>query len=115
MEKQVIVAEMVQSNKSENLVWHVHVTGTDNPELQGFCKNAYKAMRFAFVLKQRAQCRIDDESLQQLMLIHSLTKADTAEHTEPEPEVSVPVGSADGESTPKQRRTKRTKKEKAAA
>ena len=115
MEKQVIVAEIVQSNKSENQVWYVHVTGTDSPELQGYCKNAYKAMRFAFILKQRAQCRIDDESLQQLMLVHALTKATAEATTEPQPEVTVPVGSADGESTPKQRRTKRTKKEKAAA
>lgn len=111
MEKQVIVAEIVKSNKSENQVWYVHVTGTDNPELQGYCKNAYKAMRFAFILKQRAQCRIDDESLQQLMLVHALTKACAEKDEEQqtaEPAATVP------EDKPKQRRTKRTKKEKAA-
>ena len=119
MEKQMIVAEMVQSNKSENQVWHVHVTGTDNPELQGFCKNAYKAMRLAFILKQRAQCSIAEESLQQLMLVHALTKETAEATTEAEPalepvdSVTVPEGSPEG--SPKQRRTKRTKKEKAAA
>lgn len=115
MEQQFIVAEMVQSNQSDNQVWFVHVTGSDSPEHQGYCKSAIKAMRFAFVLKQRAQCRIADESLQQLMLIHSLTKAAAVEGAETEPAEGVPAGSADEDSTPKQRKTKRTKKEKAAA
>ena len=36
MSQYSIVAEMVQSNKSNNNVWFVHVTGCDNPELQGY-------------------------------------------------------------------------------
>ena len=32
MEQNFIVAEMVQSNKSNNLVWHVHVKDSSNPE-----------------------------------------------------------------------------------
>ena len=106
---------MVQSNQSENLVWFVHVTGSDSPELQGYCKTAVKAMRLAFILKQRTKCRIEDESLQQLMLVHALTKAPAPEATTEAEPALVPVGSPDGESTPKQRKTKRTKKEKAAA
>lgn len=66
MSQYSIVAEMVQSNKSENNVWFVHVTGCDNPELQGYCKHAIKAMQFCFVLKARTQYPIEDSTMEQL-------------------------------------------------
>lgn len=66
MEKQVIVAEMVQSNKSENQVWFIHVTGSENPEHFGYCKKAYSALQFCFILKARTQLRIDDATIEQL-------------------------------------------------
>ena len=114
MEKQMIVAEMVQSNQSNYQVWHVHVTGNDSPELQGFCKTAFKAMRLAFILKQRTGFYISDNTLQLLMQLHRMKKQ-PVEVTEPTPNpapVTVPEGSPEG--NPK-RKTRRTKKEKAAA
>ena len=66
MSQYSIVAEMVQSNKSNNNVWFVHVTGCDNPELQGYCKHAIKAMQFCFVLKARTQYAIEESTLEQL-------------------------------------------------
>ena len=66
MSQYSIVAEMVQSNKSNNNVWFVHVTGCDNPELQGYCKHAIKAMQFCFVLKARTQYPIEDSTMEQL-------------------------------------------------
>ena len=112
MEKNMIVAEMVQSNKSNNQVWHVHVTGIDNPELQGYCKQALAAIRLAFVLKQRSGFTISDTSLQTLRQLHQASKQPAEAEQPAEPEATVP---ADGDSTPvKQRKTRRTKKEKAA-
>ena len=66
MSQYSIVAEMVQSNKSNNNVWFVHVTGCDNPELQGYCRHAIFAMRYAFSLKARTQFPIEDSTLEQL-------------------------------------------------
>ena len=66
MSQYSIVAEMVQSNKSENKVWFVHVTGCDDPELQGYCKHAIKALQFCFVLKARTQYPIEDSTMEQL-------------------------------------------------
>ena len=71
MEKQVIVAEMVQSNKSENQVWFVHVTGSNEPEHQGFCKKAYSALQFCFVLKARTQLSIDNATVEQLKAFYA--------------------------------------------
>ena len=66
MSQYSIVAEMVQSNKSENNVWFVRVTGCDNPELQGYCKHAIKAMRLCFSLKARTKFPIDNATLEHL-------------------------------------------------
>lgn len=115
MEKKMIVAEMVQSNKSNNQVWHVHVTGVDNPELQGYCKQPLTAIRLAFILKQRSGFTISGTSLQALQQLHKASKQPAEVEQPTEPEVTAPVGSPDGDSTPvKQRKTRRTKREKAA-
>ena len=66
MSQYSIVAEMVQSNKSNNNVWFVHVTGSENPEHFGYCKKAYSALQFCFILKARTQLSIDDATLEQL-------------------------------------------------
>lgn len=110
MEKNIIVAEMVQSNKSNNLVWHVHVTGIDNPELEGYCKQALAALRLAFVIKSRSGFNISDSVLQRLKELHSLSKQPKPEDTQ----VTVPEVTTEDEEKPK-RKTRRTKKEKAAA
>ena len=73
MEKQFIVAEMVQSNQSNNQVWFVHVTGNDSPEHQGYCKQPLAAMRLAFIIKRRSGITISDSTLQ---LLKQLNKED---------------------------------------
>ena len=67
MEAKYIIISIVKSNNSENNVWAVAITGEEKPE--GFCKSAYKAMRFAFLLKKRTGVMIDDASLRKPMLI----------------------------------------------
>ena len=64
MEAKYIIISIVKSNNSENNVWAVAITGEEKPE--GFCKSAYKAMRFAFLLKKRTGVMIDDASLKNL-------------------------------------------------
>ena len=64
MEAKYIIISIVKSNNSENNVWAVAITGEEKPE--GFCHSAYKAMRFAFLLKKRTGVMIDDASLKKL-------------------------------------------------
>ena len=64
MEAKVIIVSAQKSNKSENTVWAVAITGEENP--QAFCKSAYKAMRFAFMLKKRTGLNISDNCLSRL-------------------------------------------------
>jgi hypothetical protein len=77
MEAKVIIVTVVKSNKSENNVWAVAFTGEE--ECQAYCKSAYKAMRFAFMLKKQSGCRIDDESLKALSEEIAKLKAEAAE------------------------------------
>lgn len=92
MEKNFIVVTIVKSNNSENNVWAVAVTGEEQP--QGFCKSAYKAMRFAFLLKKRTGLNIDDQSLKSLSLQIAELKAQKAEAEagKEEPEVVAQAG-----------------------
>lgn len=124
MAQNIIVAEMVQSNKSNNYVWHVHVKDSDNPEHQGFCRTAAKAIHFAFILKGRTGLYIDNDTLDRLMWYHQQDKdkaqaSETAAQSETESSeepalASVPVDSTDGDNTPKkQRRARRTTKKEA--
>lgn len=64
MEARVIIVSAQKSNKSENTVWAVAITGEENP--QAYCKSAYKAMRFAFMLKKRTGLNISDNCLSRL-------------------------------------------------
>lgn len=64
MEARVIIVSAQKSNKSENTVWAVAITGEEQP--QAFCKSAYKAMRFAFLLKKRTGLNISDNCLSRL-------------------------------------------------
>ena len=76
MEAKVIIVTVVKSNKSENNVWAVAFTGEE--ECQAYCKSAYKAMRFAFMLKKQSGCRINDESLKALSEEIAKLKAESA-------------------------------------
>jgi len=59
-----IIISRVQSNKSENLVWMVCIQGTEQGK--NFCRNAYTAMKYAFILKERTGCSISDNCLTRL-------------------------------------------------
>ena len=64
MEAKVIIVSVVKSNKSENNVWMVAITGEEQG--QAYCKSPYKAMRFAFMLKKQTGFHIEDASLKAL-------------------------------------------------
>lgn len=77
MEAKYIIVSIVKSNNSENNVWAVAITGEEQP--QGYCKSAYKAMRFAFLLKKQTGIYIDDKSLKSLSEQIAEVKAQKAE------------------------------------
>lgn len=77
MEAKYIIVSIVESNNSENNVWAVAITGEEQP--QGYCKSAYKAMRFAFLLKKQTGINIDDKSLKSLSQQIAEIKAQKAE------------------------------------
>ena len=60
--------------------------GEEKPE--GYCKSAYKAMRFAFLLKKRTGVNIDDDSLKSLSHEIAEQKAKNAEAQEKLAEVA---------------------------
>ena len=64
MEAKVIIVWVEESNKSENNVWAVAITGEE--QKQAYCKSAWKAMKFAFMLKKQTGFYIDDDSLHML-------------------------------------------------
>jgi DNA-binding protein H-NS len=77
MEAKVIIVSSVKSNKSDNKVWAVAITGEEQP--QAHCKSAYKAMRFAFLLKKRTGFNIAKNSLEELSQVIKEEKAKRAE------------------------------------
>lgn len=81
MEKREIIVSVVKSNKSDNNVWAVSITGEDQPSAH--CKSAYKAMRFMFLLKKQTGLYIADESLALLSSEIALQKAEQAAEEEP--------------------------------
>ena len=115
MEAKYIIISIVKSNNSENNVWAVAITGEEKPE--GFCKSAYKAMRFAFLLKKRTGVMIDDASLKKLSECIAEQKAKEADaNKEKQAEVAqefVESHSVDAvlEQEPKKARKSRKKSE----
>ena len=109
MEAKVIIVSVVKSNKSENNVWSVGITGEEQE--QAYCKSAYKAMRFAFLLKKQTGFYIEDASLKSLSEEIARQKAEAAAEVEvPEEQEAQPVA----EEKPKKRgRKPRAKKEQA--
>ena len=77
MEAKVIIVTEVKSNKSENNVWMVAITGEEQG--QAYCKSPYKAMRFAFMLKKQTGFYIEDASLKALSEEIAKEKAASAE------------------------------------
>lgn len=68
-----ITAEATNSPKG-NRVWKVYVQGSRSKKNASYCTSAKKAMRFAFILKQRTGLYITKEALAFLMEEHAKTK-----------------------------------------
>ena len=117
MEAKVIIVSIVKSNKSENNVWAVGITGEEQE--QAYCKSAWKAMRFAFLLKKQTGFYIDDDSLKMLSEEIAKQKAEAAAQAEQEPQPEVPAEEAaevqqpEAEAKPKKARKPRAKKAQA--
>ena len=113
MEAKVIIVSVVKSNKSENNVWAVGITGEEQE--QAYCKSAWKAMKFAFLLKKQTGFYIEDDSLKMLSEEIARQKAAAAEAEQPaeqeaQPEVPAEVQQSEAEAKPKKARKPRAKK-----
>ena len=110
MEAKVIIVSVVKSNKSENNVWAVGITGEEQE--QAYCKSAYKAMRFAFMLKKQTGFYIDDASLKALSEEIAKQKAEAAAEAEQpaEQEAQTEADVPKAEEPKKKQRKPRTKK-----
>ena len=59
-----IIVSHVLSNRSDAMVWAVYVQGTE--EYKNYCKNAYSAMKYAFMIKAQHGLQISDNCLTRL-------------------------------------------------
>ena len=107
MEAKVIIVTEVKSNKSENNVWMVAITGEEQGK--AYCKSPYKAMRFAFLLKKQTGYSIEDASLKALSEEIAKQKAEAA--AEPEKPAEQEAQQPEAEEKPKKQRKPRAKKE----
>ena len=109
MEAKVIIVSVVKSNKSENNVWAVGITGEE--QKQAYCKSAWKAMKFAFLLKKQTGFYIEDDSLKMLSEEIARQKAANAAEQPAEQEVQPEAEQQpEAEAKPKKARKHRTKK-----
>ena len=108
MEAKVIIVTVVKSNKSENNVWMVAITGEEQG--QAYCKSPYKAMRFAFMLKKQTGFHIEDASLKALSAEIAKEKVASAE-SEAEKPAEQEAQQPEAEEKPKKQRKPRAKKE----
>ena len=92
MEAKVIIVSVVKSNKSENNVWAVGITGEEQE--QAYCKSAWKAMKFAFLLKKQTGLYIEDDSLKMLSEEIARQKAAAAEAEQPAEHEAQPEADA---------------------
>ena len=117
MEAKNIIVTIVKSNKSENNVWAVGITGEEQE--QAYCKSAYKAMRFAFMLKKQTGFYIADDSLKALSEEIARQKAAKAaaeaEKQAEQQEQPEQQAEPEPEQPKKKQRKPRTKKVQAAA
>ena len=112
MEKREIIASIVKSNKSDNNVWAVSITGDEQP--CAHCKTAYKAMRFMFLLKKQTGLYIAAESLVLLSAEIAFRKAEQAAEKAPQGLNEVTEVQAN-EPKPKAKRKPRSKKSEETA
>ena len=93
MEAKVIIVSVVKSNKSENNVWAVGITGEEQE--QAYCKSAWKAMKFAFLLKKQTGLYIEDDSLKMLSEEIARQKAAAAEAEQAKKDAEAAQAAAD--------------------
>ena len=110
MEAKVIIVSVVKSNKSENNVWAVGITGEEQE--QAYCKSAWKAMKFAFLLKKQTGFYIEDDSLKMLSEEIARQKAANAAAEQPAEQEVQPEAEQqpEAEAKTKKARKPRTKK-----
>ena len=110
MEAKVIIVSVVKSNKSENNVWAVGITGEEQE--QAYCKSAWKAMKFAFLLKKQTGFYIEDDSLKMLSEEIARQKVANAAAEQPAEQEVQPEAEQqpEAEAKPKKARKPRTKK-----
>ena len=109
MEKEIFVS-VVKSNKSDNNVWAVAITGEEQPSAH--CKSAYKAMRYMFLLKKLTGLYISGDSLSQLSQEIARIKA---EKVSEEASVETVGAAQEPVEEPKPKRKPRTKKNQESA
>jgi len=107
MEAKVIIVSVVKSNKSENNVWAVAITGEE--QNQAYCKSAWKAMKFAFMLKKQTGIYIEDGSLHMLSEEIARQKAAAAAEQPAEQEVQ-PEAEQQPEAEAKAKKEKKARK-----
>ena len=108
MEAKVIIVTVVKSNKSENNVWAVGITGEEQE--QAYCKSAWKAMKFAFLLKKQTGLYIEDDSLKMLSEEIARQKAAAAEAEQPAEHEAQPEAPAEVEQPVADAKPKKEKK-----
>ena len=64
MTTNVIIVSHVLSNRSNAMVWAVYVLGTE--QYKNYCKSAYSAMKYAFMIKAQHGLQISDNCLTRL-------------------------------------------------
>ena len=83
MEARVITATVAKTTRENNKIWSVGIEGEEQP--QAFCKSAYKAMRFCFLLKKRTEgASISEDCLKLLSAEIKEEKAKKAEEANQE-------------------------------
>lgn len=74
MEAKVIMAVSASKvSKEGTSIWVVYVSGEEDKKM--YCKSAYKAMRFAFLLKKRTGLGISENCLARLAHENKMEKA----------------------------------------
>ncbi len=119
METKVIIASIKKSNRSQAMVWAVSVTGEENP--RAYCKSAYKAMRFMFLLKKQTGFNISDNCLSRLSkeaaemkVVKSKGDALERMNTEEVEKMIQPVIEEQKQEQPKQRKQRKPRNNKSA-
>ena len=108
MEAKVIIVSVEKSNKSENNVWAVAITGEE--QKQAYCKSAWKAMKFAFLLKKQTGLYIEDDSLKMLSEEIARQKAAAADAKQPAEQEAQPEAPAEVEQPVADAKPKKEKK-----